>query len=191
MTTIDDRYNEIEEALANGRPFGDIDPFTGLAEHEQDELANRLEKLTGEWINRAVEPDELDRAIANDPQLERIKRSVEGQSGMWPSMLPRLREREGIGRDELAQQLAEQLGASDPEKVRRYYHRMEWGRLPGAGVSDTVLDKLSALLDADVSELKESGNPQLGKQKATQKQRTRTARTFARFVGGNVTPGPA
>ena len=48
MTTIDDRYHEIEEALANGRPFGDIDPFAGLAEHERDELADRLELLTGE-----------------------------------------------------------------------------------------------------------------------------------------------
>ena len=191
MTSIDDRYQEIDAAMADGRPFGDIDPYAGLSESEREELASRLENLTDEWINRAVDPDELDRAVVNDPQLERIKRSVEGESGTWPSMLPRLREREGIGRDELARRLAHHLGATDPEKGRRHYHRLEWGRLPGEGGSETVLEKLSELLDADVDELKDSGNPHPNKRKASQKQRSRTARTFARFVGGDVTPGPA
>ena len=44
-------------------------------------------------------------------------------------------------------QLAARLGAQAQEqKVGEYYHRMEQGLLPAAGVSDTVLDALGRIV---------------------------------------------
>ena len=77
---------------------------------------------------------------------------------MWPALLPRLRERAGLKRRDLVQQLAATLGVSDrQEKVERYYHEMEQGALPAAGVSDRVLEAISKLLGTTAAELRDAG----------------------------------
>lgn len=190
MGNVDDRYEQFRSYLHSGTGGGVPDPFDGLDDAERIELTERLETLADSWLNAPTDPALINQAAASDPRLERIRRSVEGESGVWPSMLPRLREREGIDRDELARRLADDLGGADAEKVRRYYHSMEWGRLPAQGVSGAVLDSLGRLLDVDADELRESGtNPPRGRRKSP--EGARTSKTFARFVGGNVTPGPA
>jgi len=189
MESIDERWNELEGALRSGLPFDREDPFEGLSDSERIELAERLERFADDWMAAGAEPEAAQLAAHSDPQLERVRRSVQGDSGMWPSMLPRLRERASLGRDELAAQLAEVLGeSSDPEKVRRYYHRMEWGQLPGRGVSAEVLDSLAKLLDADPVELRNSGTLS-GRRERPAQPRSRTSQTFARFIGSDVSPG--
>ena len=190
MTTVDDRYEQFLAYLEAGSTGSGIDPFEGLDDSERAELATRLEAFADQWLNSSPDPESIERAKASDPRLERLRRSIEGDSGVWPSMLPRLREREGLGRDELAHRLAEDLGSADAEKVRRYYHRMEWGRLPAPGVSGTVLDSLGRILDVDPEELRTSGVQPARGSSSTQR-RNNPAKTFARFIGGNVTPGPA
>ena len=191
MGSIDERWNELEAALRSGLPFDREDPFEGLSDSERVELSERLERFADDWITASPDFAVDHRGAQNDPQLERVRRSVQGDSGMWPSMLPRLRERANLGRDELAAQLAEELGqSSDPEKVRRYYHRMEWGQLPGGGVSAEVLESLARLLDADPLELRHSGSL-TGRRARNSAQRSRTSQTFARFIGNEVTPTPS
>ena len=188
MESLDERWNELEGALRAGLPFDREDPFEGLSDSDRIELAERLDQFADEWITSSREPEAAQLAAQNDPQLERVRRSVQGDSGMWPSMLPRLRERSSLGRDELASQLAEDLGKeSDAEKIRRYYHRMEWGQLSGDGVSAEVLESLARLLDTDPNELRESGSLS-GRRDRSTAQRSRTSQTFARFIGSDVTP---
>ncbi len=191
MGLIDERWSELEQALTEGVAFDREDPFEGLSESERIELTHRLERFADEWIISGPPPHSTPVTAKNDPQLERVRRSVQGDSGMWPSMLPRLRERASLGRDELAAQLAQELGqSSDPEKVRRYYHRMEWGQLPGNGVSAVVLESLARLLDTDPNELRASGTL-TGRRDRGSEQRSRTSQTFARFIGNDVTPEPS
>ena len=186
MEPIDERWSEIERALSQGLPFDREDPFEGLSDSDRIELAERLERFADRWISDGPNVQAAPPSALNDPQLERVRRSVQGDSGIWPSMLPRLRERANLGRDELAAQLAEELGEhSDPEKVRRYYHRMEWGQLPGNGVSAEVLESLARLLDADAGELRESGILS-GRSEPGSGRRRRPSQTFARFIGNDV-----
>ena len=105
-----------------------------------------------------VDPEEFAKAQASNPILQRIGRSVAGVSGVWPSMLPRLRERAQLNREEIAGQLADALGnPQGAEKISDYYHRMEWGDLPASGVNDRVIDALAQILDSDANQLRESG----------------------------------
>ena len=65
--------------------------------------------------------------------------------GHLAGLLPRLRDRARLRRAEVVSRLAAALGAGDREaKVAGYYHAMEQGTLPAAGVSDRVLEALGA-----------------------------------------------
>ena len=81
-----------------------------------------------------------------------------GQSGLWPAVLPKLRDRAGLKRSELVERLAGLLGVSDrAEKVARYYHEMEQGLLPEQGVSQRVLEALSQIVGGSAEALREAG----------------------------------
>lgn len=89
---------------------------------------------------------------------ESVQRSLTGRSGIWPALLPQLRNRARIKRADLVAELAARLGAqAQQDKVAGYYHEMEQGLLPAAGVSDTVLDALAAVLDYGKEALRSAG----------------------------------
>ena len=87
-----------------------------------------------------------------------LDRSLLGDSGLWPSVLPKLRRRAGVTRARLVEQLAGALGVvGREEKVGDYYHRMEQGRLPADGVSDRVLDALGRIVHEPAEALRRAG----------------------------------
>lgn len=89
---------------------------------------------------------------------DRIERAVFGEAGTWPVLLPRLRERARIARRELVAKLAQAIGTpGEVDRVADYYHRMEHGLLPAAGVSDRVLEALGALLREAPEKLRAAG----------------------------------
>ena len=89
---------------------------------------------------------------------ESVQRSLAGESGIWPALLPQLRNRARIRRADLVAELAARLGAqAQQDKVAGYYHQMEQGLLPAAGVSDAVLDALGAVLDYGKEALRSAG----------------------------------
>jgi hypothetical protein len=93
------------------------------------------------------------RALVDD-----LDQSLSGVAGTWPVVLPRLRNAARLRRGELVRRLAESLGVTSREaKVERYYHEMEQGLLPPAGVSDRVLDALANLLQTTRERLREAG----------------------------------
>jgi hypothetical protein len=81
-----------------------------------------------------------------------------GRSGWWPALLPRLRAAARLRRSEVVGRLAGDLGATGREaKVGAYYHAMEQGTLPSAGVSDRVLEALAAIVGTTAARLRDAG----------------------------------
>ena len=84
---------------------------------------------------------------------------ADSRAGFWPSLLPRLRRRAKLTRDQLVVQLAERLSLAGQEpKIKRYYHQMEAGTLDPDGVSVKVLESLAAVFGVKTGELEEAGS---------------------------------
>jgi hypothetical protein len=93
------------------------------------------------------------RALVDD-----LAEALELEAGTWKAVLPRLRDAARLRRSELVHRLAVQLGVGGREdKVARYYHEMEQGRLDPEGVSERVLAVLGELLGTSVERLREAG----------------------------------
>lgn len=157
MTDVD---RLLADYIAEHRAGGEADPteyLTRVSPAQRTELAALIDAYLanaprqtfdqaaycGSSAERTV--DELDRAIA-------------GQAGLWPALLPRLRDRAGLKRSQLVERLALALGVADrTEKVAGYYHEMEQGLLPADGVSDAVLDALGWIVGETAQALREAG----------------------------------
>lgn len=122
-----------------------------------------LEALIDAYLDRAP-PRGWDASgfnQSNASQLaDHLHASITGRSGLWPSLLPRLRDRARLKRSEVVERLARELGHPDAtEKIAGYYHEMESGLLPSEGVSDKVLDALAGILDWAGERLRAAGRP--------------------------------
>jgi hypothetical protein len=102
--------------------------------------------------------------LMRDPVVLATARALEGSSGLWPALLPRLRRQARLRREAVVTRLAESLGAGGrEEKAARYLHELESGTLDSAGVSRRVLDALAAILGTSAAELERAGDfPGLG-----------------------------
>ncbi len=126
-----------------------------------------LEALLDGYLARAPRR-EFDRAAFSASPAARavadaLGRSLAGSSGTWPAVLPRLRDRARLRRAEVVSRLAVSLGAGDREaKVAGYYHAMEQGTLPAAGVSDRVLEALGRIVGESASALRAAGAAMTG-----------------------------
>lgn len=129
---------------------------------ERDALIERIDAYLADAPRRPVTPEQL-RGDAPVPAAARdaaeaVSRSVFGGGGEWPVLLPRLRHQARIARKALVSDLADRLGvAADVERVGAYYHQMERGLLPEAGVSDRVLAALASLLGETAERLRAAG----------------------------------
>jgi hypothetical protein len=151
----------LQEFIREDREGGEADPLAYLARVQGADRAE-LEALIDGYLARApqrpFDPDAFEasgaRAVA-----EEIGRSLGGVSGEWPALLPRLRHRARLKRAEVVARLATELGASEAQKpkIARYYHGMERGTLPAAGVSDRVLQALAKVVGTTAETLLEAG----------------------------------
>ncbi len=111
----------------------DPDPWAYVDQLSGDERSE-LEELIDAYFVGAP-PRNWDAGAYRGSGAERIAealdRSFRGAAGLWPAVLPRLRDRAQIARGALVQRLADALGVGDRrEKVAAYYHEMEQGLLP-------------------------------------------------------------
>jgi hypothetical protein len=151
-------FAEFVEAHLGGRdpdPWEYIDRLEGS---ERDELANLIDAYYMD-----APPRDWDAVAFRGSDAERLTdaldRCFRGRSGLWPVVLPRLRDRARLKRSELVSRLAEWLGFPDrTEKVAGYYHEMEQGRLPATGVKARVLEGLGEILGQSADALREAGN---------------------------------
>ena len=140
MGSLDDLANEFRrEYLAGNHP--DASEFLRrAADRERDDLARRIQLIVAE------EP-------AAPPPPETLTMVQAMRKGAPP--LLSLRTSKGKSRDEVVGQLTHALGlAPDKEpRVDHYYHELESGQLPLAGVRDSVYDALARVMDIDRSAL--------------------------------------
>ena len=150
----------LKEYIEEHQSGGEADPVAYLERVSGGDRA-RLEAMIDSYLRRAPrrewDPAAYERSPA--PRLaEELGRSLTGQAGLWPSLLPRLRNTARIKRSDLVAQLADRLGAgSKRDKVADYYNRMEQGRLPSAGVSDDVLEALGRIVGQTTEALRRAG----------------------------------
>ena len=164
MADIDRLFAEFAADYEAGRP---VDP-AGLLDRadagQRQELADLLDKYLMTAPNRRWDPEAFEGSLAQIAS-DRVFESIEGISGSWPELLPRLRNRARIKRRDLVERLAGALGfESAPEiaKVGDYYNRMEHGRLPAAGVSARVIAELARLLGVDAERIAAAGASRTG-----------------------------
>ncbi|HEX2415970.1 MAG TPA: hypothetical protein VHJ37_12225 [Thermoleophilaceae bacterium] len=185
MSDVDQLLSEYKQAH---RDSGDADPrpyLTRLSGTDRELLAGLIDAYLEAAPRRELDASAL-RSSPAAPVAEGVQRSLEGQSGMWPSLLPRLRARARLRRAELVAQLAARLGAqAEEEKVALYYHQMEQGLLPERGVSETVLDALGQIVDWSGEALRKAGQ-----MPAPGPPRSDPGAVFARTTVGRVAPPP-
>ena len=157
MTDVERLLTEYKEAHGSGQD-ADPRPFLARASDADREL---LASLIDAYLERAPRREFDGQAFRASPAAslaEDVQRSLAGESGLWPALLPRLRTRARLKRTELVAQLAARLGAqSQREKVGDYYHQMEQGLLPEPGVSDTVLEVLGKIVGWPAESLRKAG----------------------------------
>lgn len=141
----------------------DPDPREWIARAEgggRQELADLIDRYLMTAPRRAWDPVAYESSLAK-LAVDRVHDSLEGVSGSWPELLPRLRNRARIRRGELVERLAGALGVgrgeAQLEKVGGYYHRMERGLLPAAGVSGRVIDALAEIVGASPETIRSAG----------------------------------
>ena len=127
-------------------------------EAERDELAG----LINAFLDQAPVPAFTRQTLAEiqaEPAVAELSALLESQAGVWPSLLPRLRRRAKLTRDQVVEALSKQLGLAGREmKVKGYYHQMESGTLDPRGVSARVLESLAGVFKVPVGELEEGGD---------------------------------
>src|SRR3954447_14272438 len=146
----------LEAFIAEDRS-GVGDPATYLARVEGADRAE-LEALIDGYLARAPRRAFDRAAFAASPAVG-VVASLAGSSGTWPALLPRLRDRARLRRAELVARLAADLDVGGREaKVASYYHAMEQGTLPSAGVSDRVLEALGRIVGESAAALRAAGS---------------------------------
>jgi hypothetical protein len=159
MAEVERLFNDY---VAEHRAGGEADPVAYLDQAEEGERGE-LAALIDAYLARAP-GREWDREAFAGSAAERLSdavaQSLQGVSGTWPVVLPRLRHRAQVTRGELVRRLAAALEASDREaKVGGYYHEMERGLLPSGGVSTRVLEALGEIVGATGEFLRRAGQP--------------------------------
>jgi hypothetical protein len=157
MTDVERLLTQYKEAHRAG---GEADPRPYLARVsgvDRELLAGLIDAYLAEAPRRPFSASAFAESRAA-PVAEEVERSLAGEGGMWPALLPRLRARVRLRRAELVSQLAARLGAqAQQDKVGLYYHQMEQGLLPESGVSETVLEALGKIVDSTASALRKAG----------------------------------
>jgi hypothetical protein len=146
--------------VSEHRTGGEADPTRYLDQvHGADraELAALIDGFLARQPRRSFDAAAFRGSVA-EALVESLDASLRGQAGLWPALLPRLRSDAQLKRSEVVERLAEALGAPEQlEKVAGYYHLMEQGLLPAAGVSGTVLDALARIVNVSAVALRHAG----------------------------------
>lgn len=150
MTDVDRLYEAFTAARRAGE---DPDPRVYLSQADgvdRAELGALIEGYLERAPRRAFNAERFAGSSAES--------AVDAVVGGWPVVLPRLRDEARLPRDELVRRLAAALGVSGrEEKVHRYYHEMEQGRLEASGVSQRVLEALGSILGRSADVLRRTG----------------------------------
>ena len=157
MADLERLFAEFVEAHLGG---GDPDPWEYIGRLEGSDREELEELIDAYFMDAPPRPWDAEAFGGSEAErvVDALDRSFRGRAGLWPAVLPRLRDRARLKRRELVAKLAEALGVTDrEEKVASYYHQMEQGLLPSAGVSGRVLEGLAKILGVSADSLRKAG----------------------------------
>lgn len=158
MSTTDQVLSDFIDAWNAGRRPRVRDFLVRVPEGAvRDDLADQITA----WLELAPTPayDAATRAeIRGEAIVRRVFAAVGDEAGLWPDVLPRLRERAGLSLRELALWLVERfrLGGESADRAADYLGRMERGELEPSRVSRRLLDALGETLGASGSTLSDA-----------------------------------
>lgn len=125
---------------------------------EQAELAAQIEAFLDIAPTPDYSPETLEE-LMREPAVMATVEALQGRAGLWPSLLPRLRRRAKLRRDEVVEGIVERLGIQgQEEKAAQYVHELEAGTLETAGVSRRVIEALAGVLGASAEELERAAD---------------------------------
>ena len=158
--TMADVEKLLQEFIRQDRTGGLADPLEFLRRVRGADRAE-LEALIDGYLTHAPRqvpaPETYSGSLA-EQIVEQLTPSLAGVSGLWPTVLPELRNSARIKRSEIVKRLASALGVGDrEEKVAGYYHQMEAGTLPSEGVSERVLEALGSIVGTTAERLRSMG----------------------------------
>jgi hypothetical protein len=157
MTDLDKLLGDYIEAYLGGKRPDPATFLEGLEGDEREQLSGLIEAFLLDAPNEEWDAEGYRESIAKQV-VESLDQSLHGQSGLWPAVLPRLRNRAKLKRAEVVERLAAGIGAAGrEEKVAAYYHQMERGQLPAGGVSGRVLEVLGEIVGESAARLRELG----------------------------------
>lgn len=157
MTSLDEILSDFIDAWSAGERPG-LDEYLGrVPEAEREEFAGLVRAFMVDAPVPAYSAETL-REIRAEPAVQRTIELVEARSGLWSELLPRLRTRVRMTREQVVSKLADALGQKPREaSVHSYYHRMESGTIEPSGVSRTVLDALAGIFGVSTGDLEAAG----------------------------------
>jgi len=148
------------EYVSEHRAGGEADPTRYLNQLQGADSAELAALIDGFLTRAPRRPYDAVafRGSAAEALVNALDASLRGQAGLWPAILPRLRADAQLRRSEVVERLAAALDAPDQvEKVAGYYHQMEQGLLPPAGVNDRVLEALAHIVNVSAAALRHAG----------------------------------
>lgn len=124
---------------------------------QREELAEQLTT----WLEVAPVPgySEATRAeIRADPRVQHVLSAVGEDAGLWPEVVPRLRERAGLSVGDVAARVVARFGLGSGAEARTadYLERLERGELEPSRVSRRLLDALGEMLRASPGTLRDA-----------------------------------
>lgn len=164
MSTTEQLLSDFIDAWNAGRRPRVLDY---LARIEADDQRHALADQIAAWLEVAPAPehDEPTRArIRGEPVVGDLLRSAADDAGLWPQLIPRLRERAGLSVREVAQRIVERFGLAvgDTGRAEGYLERLERGALEPSRVSGRLLDALGEVVGASGRALRDAAGYGVG-----------------------------
>lgn len=154
---VQERFERYVDAFRRGH--GDPDPFLeGLDESGRF----RLRRMIDDFLEDGPVPDPA-AFNPDDPELRELVAAIvprlDSLAGGLSRLLSRRREELGLNQADVVDSLASDFNATaaETEKIDAYYHDLEWGSLPAAGLTDRLLDSLAHTLQTTRGKLREAG----------------------------------
>jgi len=157
MADVERLLSQYIQEHRSGGPADPVEYLDRLEGADREELAALIDAYLVRSPGQAWDAEAFH---GSDAELlaTRLARSFASEAGLWPVVLPRLRERAQVMRADLVERLAGALGVGDKaEKVEGYYHEMEQGLLDSRRVDERVLAKLGEILGTSAGFLRRAG----------------------------------